>query len=182
MTGDTVLRIPTLETERLRLRAPEARDFDAYAAFCASERAEGVGGPYPRGEASTRFSALCGHWVLRGFGRWVVADRETDEALGVCGLNHPEAWPEPEVAWTVFEKAEGRSIAFEAAVAARRHAYEELGWTTAISVIHPDNARSVALAQRMGCRRESDFKHEDSETLMIWRHPAPSDLARETAQ
>jgi hypothetical protein len=31
----TTVSIPTLTTERFRMRAPQASDFDAYAAFCA---------------------------------------------------------------------------------------------------------------------------------------------------
>ena len=44
----TTVTIPTLETDRLILRAPKAEDFEAYAAFCASPRSAGVGGPYNR--------------------------------------------------------------------------------------------------------------------------------------
>uniref|UniRef100_UPI0039B83075 GNAT family N-acetyltransferase n=1 Tax=Albidovulum sp. TaxID=1872424 RepID=UPI0039B83075 len=134
MTG-TSIHIPTLETGRLRLRAPRLSDFEAYAAFRGSKRAEVFGGPFPREAAFDQLAELIGHWALRGFGRWIVADRTTDAPLGVVGLYHPEGWPEPEVAWSVFETAEGRGIAHEAALAARAHAYGTLGWTTAVSLI-----------------------------------------------
>ena len=68
--------------------------------------------------------------------------------LGLVGLWFPEGWHEPEIGWILFEGAEGRGIAREAAEAARAHAYGTLGWTTAVSVIHPGNARSIALADR----------------------------------
>ncbi len=90
--------IPEIETERLRLRAPRASDYEPFVAFRMSERALGVGGPYTRTEAFDQFGELFGHWVVRGFGRWLVADRQTDEALGVVGLMHPPDWPEPEIA------------------------------------------------------------------------------------
>ena len=175
MTG-TVIRIPTLETERLTLRAPAERDFEAYAAFNASPRAAGVGGPFDRRMASLRFMALIGHWHLRGYGRWLVADRDTGAALGVVGLFFPDGWPEPEIAWSVFDHAEGRGIAAEAARAARGYAYDTLGWRTAISVVLPDHARSLALARRLGCRPDGSFEHPDFGTMDIWRHPAPETL------
>lgn len=177
-TGEaTLAAIPELETARLRLRAPRMADFEAYAAFCNSERSRSVGGPYSRGPAFHRFSALLGHWALRGYGRWLVADRSTDEALGVVGPMYPVEWPEPEIAWTVFGAAEGRGIALEAALASRRYAYEVLGWHTAVSLVAPGNTRSQALALRMGATREESFEHPDFGELLVWRHPSPKALS-----
>ena len=165
--------IPTLHTERLILRAPRAEDFDAYAAFRASDRAKSVGGPYSRAQAFEQLCSIVGHWHLRGYGRWMVADRETDAPLGIVGLYYPEDWPEPELAWSLFEAAEGRGIAFEAAQAARDYAYDIMGWSTAISLIDPANSRSVALARRMGCTDGETFTHPTFGVMHIWRHPAP---------
>ena len=165
--------IPTVETDRLRLRAPRLDDFEPYAAFCGSERARGVGGPYSRSQSFQRLEGLVGHWHLRGFGRWVVADRATDAALGVVGPMFPPDWPEPEIAWSVFAPAEGRGIAREAAEAARRFVYEVLGWTTVVSLVAPGNARSTALAHRLGCRDDGTYRHETLGALTIWRHPGP---------
>ncbi len=171
----TAVHIPTVETDRLRLRAPEARDFDAYAAFRASERSRILGGPFPRAAAFEQMAALVGHWHLRGFGRWMVADRATDAALGVVGPYFPVDWPEPEIAWAVFDGAEGRGIAHEAAHAARRFAYDTLGWTNAVSLIRPDNTRSAALAQRLGARIDGRHPHPTYGMLDIWRHPGPEE-------
>ena len=102
--------IPTLQTERLILRAPRDNDFEAYADFRTSERARTVGGPYSRAQAFEQLCAIIGHWSLRGYGRWMVADRDTDAPLGIVGLYYPEDWPEPEIAWSVFADAEGRGI------------------------------------------------------------------------
>ena len=99
--------IPELETGRLRLRAPKQSDFDAYAEFSGSERAHHVGGPIPRREAWTKFCSLPGQWQLLGYGRWIIADKTTDEPMGVTGIFPPIEWPEPEIAWSVFESGEG---------------------------------------------------------------------------
>jgi ribosomal-protein-alanine N-acetyltransferase len=171
------LAIPTLEAGRLRYRAPRMEDFEVYHAFCASDRARGVGGPYPRRvDAFTRMSALIGHWHLRGYGRFMVACRETDAPLGVVGPMFPEDWPEPEIAWTVFAEAEGRGVAFEAARFLRGWAYETLGWTTLMSCIKRGNDRSAALAARLGAVFERDYDHPAIGAVQIWRHPSPEEL------
>lgn len=173
----TLIRIPTVQTERLTLRAARLSDFDAYAEFRGSDRARPLGGPFPRHRSFAHLCELIGHWHLRGFGRWIVADRQTDAPLGLVGLYHPEDWPEPEVAWSLFAGAEGRGIAQEAALTARDYAYRTLGWTTAISLIAPDNTRSQALARRMGAVREADFQHVDYGAMQVWRHPGPDAVA-----
>jgi len=165
--------IPVIETEALRLRAPEARDFEAYAAFRTSERAKTVGGPYTRAQAFEQLCSILGHWHLRGYGRWMVADKATDAALGIVGLYYPLDWPEPEIAWSVFAHAEGRGVAHEAARAARSFAFGPLGWSTAISMIDPANTRSVALAKRMGCQPDTPFEHPTFGTMHVWRHIKP---------
>lgn len=169
--------IPVLTTERLTLRAPKASDFEPYAAFRMSERAKGVGGPYSRYDAYQQFGELFAHWVIRGYGRWIVADRRDDTPYGVVGLYHPEEWPEPEIAWQLFEAGEGRGYAAEASLATRDYAYQTLGWETLISAVMPWNTRAIALAERMGAARESTFEHPDLGPLEIYRHPSREPLA-----
>jgi RimJ/RimL family protein N-acetyltransferase len=166
-----VTTIPTLTTTRLTLRAPRLSDFDAYAEFRASDRARFVGGPNTQIQAWGQFIGLAGQWAIRGYGRWIAADRRTDAPLGVVGLLYPIGWPEPEIAWSMFAAGEGHGLAQEAALAARRYAYDTAGWTTAISLIDPANARSTALAERLGCRLEADYHHEIFGAMQIWRHP-----------
>ena len=169
--------IPTLTTERLTLRAPILSDFDAYAAFRSSDRTVFVGGPNGRSESWRQFCAIAGQWIVRGYGRWIVADRETDAPLGVVGLHHPDDWPEVEIGWTMFEAGEGRGYAYEAALASRQYAYDTFGWTGIMSLIDPANERSMALGRRMGCRPDGIFKHPEYGDMHIWRHANPAEGA-----
>jgi RimJ/RimL family protein N-acetyltransferase len=169
--------VPVLETERLILRAPVLGDFDTMATFAGSDRAAYVGGSIRRALAWRAFCHMTGHWVHRGFGPFVFCDRTTGAPLGWSGPWFPEAWPEPEIGWTLWvAQAEGKGYAFEAATATRAFAYDVLGWSTAISLIHIDNTRSAALARRMGCAPDGTFVHEQFGESTIWRHPAPDAL------
>ena len=169
----TTFEIPTVETENFRLRAPQMSDLDAYTVFGASYRSAGVGGPFTEAQSFQRLAALIGHWGLRGFGRWMVADKDTNEPLGVVGLMYPSDWPETEIVWTVFEKAEGKGVAYECALAARKYGYDVLGLKTLISCTMEGNTRSEVLAQRMGATRDADFAHPDYGTMRVWRHLPP---------
>ena len=171
MTG-----IPRLETERLVLRGPESRDCGAFMDFYTSERAKLTDHSDSRTDAWKAFAAGLGHWRLRGFGLWVVTMRGSDESLGMVGCWQPEGWPEPEIGWLLWAGAEGRGIAYEAALASRGYAYRELGWPTAVSYIAPENVRSIRLAERLGAVRDDGAERPEGDDCLVYRHPSPEAL------
>jgi RimJ/RimL family protein N-acetyltransferase len=172
--------MPVLETERLILRAPQASDFEVFAPFCMSDRARFVGGGADKdiGHAWRVLAILSGHWHLRGFGTFVLTDRATGQPIGSAGPWYPGDWPERELGWTIWtEAAEGRGYAHEAVSELRRHAFHDLGWSTAVSYIDSRNDRSIALARRLGCTLDDDApRPKPDEPLQVWRHPAPETL------
>jgi RimJ/RimL family protein N-acetyltransferase len=171
-----VTGIPTLETERLVLRAPEEADVAPMAAFYASDAARFVGGPLQHFQTWRYLAEVIGHWQLRGFGRWIVSRKGEPDAIGLVGLHFPPDWPEPEVGWMIWNGL-GQGFAGEAGRAARRFAYDRLGLTTLISSIEPGNAASVRVAEGMGAVRESEgFTHPTIGPLQVYRHPAPEQL------
>jgi len=172
------LKIPRLVTPNLLLREYRQSDFADFAAFYQTERSRFIGGPMTAEQAWRGLAAHLGHWALRGYGFWAVEDRATGQFCGHVGLWFPEGWMEPEVGWVLMGHAEGRGIALEAALAARAHAYEHLGWTTAVSMIDPANDRSIRLARRMDCTFEGLFQHVRLGPMEIWRHPPPAAVAR----
>ena len=166
--------IPTLETERLVLRAPTEADFPPFRDFYAGPRSHFVGGPLTAEMAWRMLAMEIGHWWLKGFGRFIVAERTTGTPVGLVGPFCPYGWPEPEIGWDLFDGFEGQGYATEAAIAARDWAYDTLGWTTAISLVKPANTASARLAQRMGAVLDGGFTHERHGPMQVWRHPAPA--------
>jgi RimJ/RimL family protein N-acetyltransferase len=170
------LDIPTLETERLRLRAWCEEDLDRFAAFVADEAATRfIGGTGNRGNAWRRMAMYLGHWALRGYGNWAMEEKSSGRWVGYAGLWNPEGWPEPEVMWSLATDAQGCGYATEAARCARAFAYRELGWTTLTSYIDPRNGPSLRVAQRLGATHERDVKLIEN-WAGLYRHPGPEAL------
>jgi RimJ/RimL family protein N-acetyltransferase len=169
---------PVIRTERLTLRAPRMDDYPAWEEFFTSDRARFVGGPGDVRSSWRAFAHVVGMWALRGFGSFVFTAKGADTPLGMTGPWYPMEWPEREIGWSVWTAdAEGKGLAAEAALAARAYAYRDLGWQTAVSYIDPENARSIALARRLGCTPEADAAvPEATAPLVTWRHPAPGRL------
>ncbi|MEO5800417.1 MAG: GNAT family N-acetyltransferase [Gemmatimonadales bacterium] len=146
-----------LFTDRLILRPFKERDIDGYAAMCADAevmRYLGTGEPVNRDDAWRQMAMFAGHWQLRGYGMWALEERSSGAFVGRAGLHFPEGWPEPEVGWTLAREFWGQGYAHEAAVAALDHAFGDLGWQRACSLIDPSNLRSIRLAERLGERYE----------------------------
>ncbi|MEL6522151.1 MAG: GNAT family N-acetyltransferase [Pseudomonadota bacterium] len=168
---------PTLYTKRLKLRPMKPEDIEYEQAFYQTDRSQYVGGQMHPADVWRVIAARIGHWALRGYGSFAIEERETSAYCGHVGPWHPVEWPEPEIAWSVMGNAEGRGIAFEAAIEVRAWAYEKLGWNTTISMIDPTNHRSIALAKRLGATFERDFDHHKFGKLQVWRHPSSEALA-----
>lgn len=161
--------IPVIETPRLRLRGWRESDHAALAAFFASEASRFVGGPVSGDEAWRRMAMFIGHWALRGFGVFVIEERRSHAIAGYAGPWAPAGWPEPEIAWSLFEGFRGKGYATEAADAALSHAYGALGWATAVSYIAPANESSKRVAGRLGARFEALGEVRNIE-VEVWRH------------
>lgn len=165
---------PELRTERLILRELRQEDFGPFAAVFASDRARYMGGRQTRTEAWTSFVADAGQWAVLGFGSWAIGLRETGQSVGEIGLNRPVHFPENELGWMLWDGLEGHGYATEAALAARRFAYGELGWSTVVSYIDPDNAPSIRVAERMGAEVDPYAATPDDDPTLVYRHPSPS--------
>jgi RimJ/RimL family protein N-acetyltransferase len=166
-----MIDIPVLETERLIMRGHLDSDFEPFAKFTASERSKGVGGPSSRAEAWRATAVMIGHWHLRGYGMWWREEKETGRAVGRVGLWNPEGWPAPELGWVIYEQFEGKGMAYEAAFAARDYAYTTLKWPTLISLITDGNARSIALAHRLGAKHDGTWTSPSGKAAQIYSHP-----------
>ncbi|MEJ6508604.1 MAG: GNAT family N-acetyltransferase [Octadecabacter sp.] len=176
--------IPTLETERLILRAPQFSDANAYVAFKTSERAKFTGGPIPREMAESHFLHLSAYWMLRGYGLFIAALKtQPDHAIGGFGVFHPQRHAEPEFGWTLYDAIhEGKGYVTEAMRKVIPMMWDRLGTNTAQSHIDEGNAPSVAVARALGATFDAkqtqianapggEFYDEDDRTVVnIWRH------------
>jgi RimJ/RimL family protein N-acetyltransferase len=164
----------TLETDRLLLRMFRESDLDAYAEMCGDPevmRHLGDGQPMSREDAWRHMAMVLGHWQLRGYGLWAVEERVSGEMIGRIGCYNPEGWPELEVGWALRRRYWGHGYAIEAARASLRFAFTDLNREHVVSVIHPQNAASIRVAEKLGERFERIEQVRGFEVSIygIWR-------------
>jgi [ribosomal protein S5]-alanine N-acetyltransferase len=169
-------RCPRLETPRLVLRPFAEPDVDAYTDVLRSDpvrRSLHLPETVGQWDAWSQMAAWLGQWELRGTGQWAVEERETGDFVGRAGLNNPPRhdWPGVEVGWVLHPNYWGRGYATESGRRAVEYAFAELEVPEVFSVILPENARSVAVAQRLGFSflEERVLLHFPASPHGIWR-------------
>lgn len=164
--------IPVLQTERLALRAPRLDDWPGIEPNWTGPRAAHIGGPFNAEDAYFDFCQAVASWTLRGFGPFVVTLKGDDTALGTVGIFHDYGDPEAEAGWIFNEAVEGQGYATEAARAVLDWARDDLGLTTMVSFIAPENAASIRVAEKLGAMRDDTtiITHVDGEETLVYRH------------
>ena len=157
---------PELTTARLRLRGWREGDLEPLAAINAdAEVTRHLGGPLSREQSDALVVGFVEHFDRRGFGLWAVEAVAGRELAGFVGLSVPrfEAHFTPcvEIGWRLGRRFWGRGLATEAAREALRFGFEEAGLVEIVSFTVPANARSRAVMERLGMRRDpgGDFEH-----------------------
>ena len=112
-----------------------------------------IGPPLSRPDAWRQMAMHAGQWALRGYGSWAIERASDGMLLGRAGLWNPEGWPGIEVGWMLRRDAWGHGYASEAARAAVAWAWAAVDTGELISIIRPENARSVRVAEGLGMQR-----------------------------
>lgn len=167
---NTLSTAPVLTTERLILRGPERDDLTAFTRFMTSAPSmKAQGETVTAQQAWFGFLTGIGHWHWHGFGFFTVVEQQTSQPIGRVGLIKHSDWPNTELAWHLFEGAEGKGFATEAALTVKKWAREELGLAVLNSYIHCDNLRSQAVAKRLGAVTDGTRATHEPEAE-VWVH------------
>ncbi len=148
----------TLDTPRLLLRPFESADAAVLLEIHEDPQVARwlFVGPPPSGIGSAwrTIAMMIGHWHLRGYGQWAVVEKATGAMIGRAGLWYPEGWPGIEIGWMIRSSRWGNGFATEAARTALDWAWKSLDTDHIVSVIQPDNSRSIRVAEKIGERFE----------------------------
>jgi len=188
-------RVPAIETQRLRLRGPRPADFpDSAALWSDPEVARYTSGkPLSEEEVWGRLLRYVGHWAWMGFGYWVVEERETGRFAGEVGFSDwkreikPSLQGLPELGWVLSPRVHGQGYATEAARAAIQWAHShfrertpsavnagskwaiapELRSVRMTCIIHPENIRSIHVAEKCGFKEFLRTKYNGEPTIVF---------------
>jgi RimJ/RimL family protein N-acetyltransferase len=170
---------PTLETERMRLRAHRLQDLDACVAMWADPIVtRHIGGkPFTREETWSKLMRYAGHWALMGFGYWAAEDKATGAFLGEGGFAEfrrdvrPPIEGMPEIGWALVPSAHGKGLATEAVRAMCAWGDQNFGSTPTVCMIDPENIASAWVAKKCGYQEFLRATYKDHPTMLYRRQP-----------
>jgi RimJ/RimL family protein N-acetyltransferase len=141
-----------IETERLTLRRLTTDDLDELVALQQEPDVARFMGAYDRAEMASWLQSSQEEWDRRGHGRVAIVERSTERLVGRTGLRHWPEFDETEVGWALRAPARGRGYATEAARACLEWGFRDLDDDYLTAMVHPKNARAIAVAERLGMR------------------------------
>jgi RimJ/RimL family protein N-acetyltransferase len=170
-----------LATERLRLRRWRDGDLEPLSGLNADPEVTrwlGDGAPMTKEESAELLARITRHWDEHGFGLFAAEERASGDLAGFVGLHYPtflpEAVGEVEVGWRLDRRFWGRGLATEAARASVAYGFADLGLPRIVSLIRPENARSVAVARRLGMSLAASHSHPlDGYRIDVWALRSP---------
>jgi RimJ/RimL family protein N-acetyltransferase len=175
MTGITTgltngtTRPALFETDRLIVRHFQHEDLDDFAALMADPlvvRYMGDGNTLPR-EDVARWIDVCHHkYETRGYGTSAVFEKNTGNFIGYCGVVRAPGREFDEIVYAFAQPAWGKGYATEVARAMIAYVFGLSSLDRIYATIHPDNAESKKVAEKIGFRfdREEVEEGEDIPT------------------
>ena len=148
---------PTLETERLRLRA--FRPGDAKALHTLYGDADNLRywgtDPSPSLDSTRRMLRWHISYHPRYYVLWAVEEKATRRVVGMINYHRRELRERRvDVGWLALPDLQGKGYMTEAGRVLLRYLFDELKVHKVEALIRADNKPSVALAKRLGFRRE----------------------------
>ncbi|MEO5811023.1 MAG: GNAT family N-acetyltransferase [Rhodanobacter sp.] len=168
---------PTIETERLRLRAHCADDHAGCLAIWSDpEVTRYIGGqPASREEAWRRLLRYAGLWSLLGYGYWAVEEKAGGRYIGDVGCADFKRDMVPaldgmlEYGWALLPSAQGKGYASEALLAAVAWGQAHLTNPRMACIIAPENLASKKVAGKAGFHLWQDTTYHGEPTVVFIR-------------
>ena len=103
-----------------------------------------------------------------GFCLYRMALKDSDTAIGMCGLLQREQLEAPDIGFAVLTAFEGKGYGSEAAQAVLQHAFSMLKLPRILGIANVDNAGSHRLLEKIGLRYQGHRQVYAGEPELAW--------------
>lgn len=105
-----------------------------------------------------------------GFGLYLVALKDTNEPIGMCGLLKRDTLEDPDIGFAFLQKFTGNGYAFESAAAVLTYGKNVLGLSRIVAITTKDNNSSIKLLKRLGFEFEKHITFNNEELKLFGRN------------
>ncbi len=158
MAGYGEMNLKTFETERLILRPMMEKDADFILELLNDPSfIRNIGDRKVRTREGAKAYITDGpvaSYAKNGFGLYLVELKESSKSMGMCGLIRRNTLKDVDIGYAFLPKFWSKGYAFEAALAMKQYAQEEIGLKRLVAVVDPENLPSIHLLEKLGMRFE----------------------------
>lgn len=112
------------------------------------------------------------------FGLWVVALKETDVSIGMCGLVNRETLEDIDIGFAMLPEYLGMGYGYEISNATMSYAKNTLDLDKIVGITNPNNIASIKLLNKIGLRFEKTIELSEKDTVLFFS--TPTDTKEET--
>lgn len=163
-----------LNTERLILREFTIDDLDAFAWIVSDPEVMrfSLYGSMNKEQAREYLQGrIIAHYSEHGYGLYAVILKANNSLIGLIGLisQNIDGESKVELGYRLHPQYWGKGLATEACLAVCQYAFTQLGINELISIIDPQNIRSLEVAKRVGMKylKETLFHNTPVQIYMI---------------
>ncbi len=153
-----------LETPRLVLREKIVEDAPFFFELNSNYNVVKYTGDSPFNnleEAESIVRYVMNQYKENGYGRWLVALKETNAPIGWCGLKYHTDTKETDIGYRLLESAWGKGYATEAAKACIEYGFEHFKLERIIGDAMKDNTASINVFKKLGMTYLNDSLIDD---------------------
>jgi ribosomal-protein-alanine N-acetyltransferase len=160
------------ETERLRLRAMNAEDANAFFALNSHPEVMRLTGEPPLRSVDEARVAIQNYpdFATVGYGRWACVLKATGSFVGFCGLKYLNELDLVDVGFRFLPEYWGQGLATEACSASIAFGFEVLKLQKIVGLVLPNNAASIRVLAKCGMRQTGTVSYDGHTALLFEVH------------
>ena len=103
-----------------------------------------------------------------GFGLWLVSLKESNKAIGMCGLIKRDYLEEIDIGFALMPEYEGLGYGLEMAKATMSYSRKILRIDKVVAITNENNSASIKLLNKIGLQLEKTVETPENETVLLF--------------
>jgi ribosomal-protein-alanine N-acetyltransferase len=153
-------KFSVLDSERLLFKKLSNDDIDFIQYYLSDEertRYLPLGNSYSKHEAEDWLKNRVLHWEKNNFGVYLLLNRESEKAIGYCGIEFVMDSEYVEICYGLTQDSWGKGYALEAALLMIKHGLKTLHLKTIYGAVVPGNSASKNILKKCGMVEDNSF-------------------------
>ena len=135
------------------------------------------GSPITRAQCKDWLQVTANNYATRGYGMFALVDRISKEAIGFCGLIHPDGQVDAEIKYAFSRSQWGQGLASEAVPRMVMYGTKNHQLTKIIATVAPENIASQRVLRKTGFTFVGEKTDNDGDLTRFYEWHAAAEMS-----